>query len=304
MNYFVHRMLGHFLMDEIDEDGAPGDGADVEQEEEDEHEPVQEDSEEDDEPPLDGEVIVSLGEEPEPESEEEKEAKAAPKWVKELRKDAKEKARRIRELEQQLQQKAEQPQEQEVQLGNKPTLEDFDYDTEKFETALESWFERKRQIDAQKEAVKRQQEEAQQQWQAKLDNYASKRAELKVRDYEDAEYAIKEKLDDAQRSILIAGLDNPALMVYALGKNSEQLKRLAAIKDPVRFAVEIGKLETQVKTKARSEKPAPEKRVSPGSGSLSAATDRTLEQLRAEAEKTGDYTKVHQYKRQQKMKQA
>lgn len=302
MNYFVHRMLGHFLMDEIDEDGAPGAGAEVEQEEEIEQESEQEQEEEDDEPPLEGEITVSLGDEPEQESEEEKEAKAAPKWVKELRKNTKEQARRIKELEQQLQQK-EQP-APEIQLGKKPTLEDFDYDTDKFEAEYESWLSRKRQIEDQQAAAKRQQEEAQAAWNSKIELYQQQRSELKVRDYDDAEQNIRESLDDTQRNILVAGLDNPALMVYALGKNSEQLKRLAAIKDPVRFAVEIGKLETQVKTKARSEKPAPEKRVSPGSGSLSAATDRTLEQLRAEAEKTGDYTKVHQYKRQQKMKQA
>ena len=303
MNYFVHRMLGHFLMDEIDEDGAPGAGAEIEQEDEIEQEEEQEEPQEDDEPPLDGEVIVSLGDEPEQESEEEKEAKAAPKWVKELRKDAKEKARRIRELEQQLQQREQEKPEPEIEIGKKPALEDFDYDTDKFEAEYESWLERKRKVEAQKETAKRQQEEAQSAWQARLDNYAAKKEALKVRDYEDAEYAIKDKLDDNQRSILIAGLDDPALMVYALGKNSEQLARIAAIKDPIKFAMEIGKLETQVKTKARQEKPAPEKRVSPGSGSLAASTDRTLEQLRAEAEKTGDYTKVHAYKRQLKQKQ-
>lgn len=303
MNYFVHRMLGHFLMDEIGEDGAPGAGADVEQEEEIDQEAEQEEHEEDDELPLDGEVIVSLGDEPAEESEEEKEAKSAPKWVKELRKDAKEKARRIRELEQQLQQREQVKPEPEIEIGKKPTLEDFDYDTEKFESEYEAWLSRKRQVEEKAASAKRQQEEAQSAWQARLDNYAAKKEALKVRDYEDAEYAIKDKLDDNQRSILIAGLDDPALMVYALGKNSEQLARIAAIKDPIKFAMEIGKLETQVKTKARQEKPAPEKRVSPGSGSLAASTDRTLEQLRAEAEKTGDYTKVHAYKRQLKQKQ-
>lgn len=305
MNYFVHRMLGHFLMNEMDENGGVAGAATESEKEDDEQEDDSDPQEdpEDDEPPIDGEVIVSLGEEPEEESEEEKEAKTAPKWVKELRKESKEKARRIRELEQQLQQREQAKPEPEIEIGKKPALEDFDYDTDKFEAEYEAWLGRKRQVEEKAASAKRQQEEAQSAWQARLDNYAAKKEALKVRDYEDAEYAIKDKLDDNQRSILIAGLDDPALMVYALGKNSEQLARIAAIKDPIKFAMEIGKLETQVKSKPKAEKPAPEKRVSPGSGSLAASTDRTLEQLRAEAEKTGDYTKVHAYKRQLKQKQ-
>ena len=46
-------------------------------------------------------------------------------------------------------------------------------------------------------------------------------------------------------------------------------------------------------------KPAtpPETRVT-GNGRVSGAVDATLERLRAEAERTGDYTKVAAYKRQ------
>ena len=89
-------------------------------------------------------------------------------------------------------------------------------------------------------------------------------------------------------------------MVYALGRTPKKLQELASIKDPVKFAVAVGKLETEVKvTSRKSTKPAPETSVKGGSSSASAST-ATLDRLRAEAAKTGDLSKVVAYKRQMK----
>jgi hypothetical protein len=55
---------------------------------------------------------------------------------------------------------------------------------------------------------------------------------------------------------------------------------------------------TKLKTSSRKAAAAPEKRVS-GAAS-SAGSNATLEKLRAEAERTGDFTKVMQYRRQLK----
>ncbi|MCY1427445.1 hypothetical protein D9M71_432910 [compost metagenome] len=98
------------------------------------------------------------------------------------------------------------------------------------------------------------------------------------------------------------GADNSALVVYALGKNAAKAKELAAIKDPVKFAFAIAKLETQLKVQAKKSAPAPERTVS-GSAPKSGAVDSSLERLREEAAKTGDYSKVTQYRKQQKEKQ-
>ena len=50
----------------------------------------------------------------------------------------------------------------------------------------------------------------------------------------------------------------------------------------------------------RGKAPPPEKRISGGVPGVSGALDDTLERLRAEAEKTGNYSKVMAYKRQMK----
>jgi hypothetical protein len=238
------------------------------------------------------EVVVSIGEEAPPPEE----TTRAPEWVRELRKADREKARRIKELEAKLNAAAA-TETKPVALGAKPKLEDHDYDTEKFETALSDWYERKRVADQQVEQ-QRQAEKAQQDaWQARLESYGKARAELKVRDFEDAEATAQEVLDVTQQGIVVQGADNPALVIYALGKNPKKAKEISSIKDPVKFAFAVAKLEKELKVTNRKAAPPPERTIQ-GTGRVSGAVDSTLERLRAEAEKTGNYTKVIQYKRQ------
>lgn len=242
----------------------------------------------------DDEVVVSIGEEAPPPEE----TTRAPEWVRELRKADREKARRIKELEAKLNAAAA-TETKPVALGAKPKLEDHDYDTEKFEAALADWYERKRVADQQVEQ-QRQAEKAQHDaWQARLESYGKARAELKVRDFEDAEAIAQEVFNVTQQGIVVQGADNPALVIYALGKNPKKAKEIAGIKDPVKFAFAVAKLEKELKVTNRRAAPAPE-RIVQGTGRVSGAVDSTLERLRAEAEKTGNYTKVIQYKAQRR----
>lgn len=237
------------------------------------------------------EVVVTIGEEAPPPEEVE----PAPSWVKELRKQNREKERRIRELEAKL--TTNTTETKPVALGAKPKLENFDYDAEQFEAAMEAWFERKRQVEAE-QAKARDAEQAQQKaWKDRLDGYSKARAELKVKDYEDAEAVAQELFTVTQQGIVLQGADNPALVVYALGKNLKKAQELSQIQDPVKFAFAVAKLEKELKVTNRRAAPAPERVVS-GTGRVSGAVDSTLERLRADAEKTGNYTKVLQYKRQ------
>jgi hypothetical protein len=246
----------------------------------------------------DDEVVVSIGEDAPPPEE----TTRAPEWVRELRKADREKARRIKELEAKLNAAAA-TETKPVALGAKPKLEDHDYDTEKFEAALADWYERKRVADQQVEQ-QRQAEKAQHDaWQARLESYGKARAELKVRDFEDAEATAQEVLDVTQQGIVVQGADNPALVIYALGKNPKKAKEIAGIKDPVKFAFAVAKLEKELKVTNRKAAPPPERTIQ-GTGRVSGAVDSTLERLRAEAEKTGNYTKVLQYKRQKQAAKA
>jgi hypothetical protein len=244
----------------------------------------------------DDEVVVSIGEDAPPPEE----TTRAPEWVRELRKADREKARRIKELEAKLNAAAA-TETKPVALGAKPKLEDHDYDTEKFESALADWYERKRVADQQVEQ-QRQAEKAQHDaWQVRLESYGKARAELKVRDFEDAEATAQEVLDVTQQGIVVQGADNPALVIYALGKNPKKAKEIAGIKDPVKFAFAVAKLEKELKVTNRKAAPPPERTIQ-GTGRVSGAVDSTLERLRSEAEKTGNYTKVLQYKRKKEAK--
>jgi desulfoferrodoxin (superoxide reductase-like protein) len=240
------------------------------------------------------EVVVSIGEEAPPPEE----PAHAPEWVRELRKTNRELQRQNRELQSKLQTTAI-TETKPVTLGPKPKLEDHDYDADKFETALANWFERKRQADeanAKQEAEVMTQQKA---WQAKLDGYGKAKAELRVKDFEDAEAVAQELFNVTQQGVMLQGADNPALVVYALGKNPKKAQELAAIKDPVKFAFAVAKLEKDLKVTNRRAAPPPERVVS-GTGRVSGAVDSTLERLREEAARTGNMTKVIQYKAQKR----
>jgi hypothetical protein len=238
-------------------------------------------------------VIVSIGEEAPPQEEQ----AHAPGWVKELRKANREKEKRIRELEAKLTQQS--PERKPVVLGAKPKLEDHDYDAEKYEAALTDWFERKRQADT--EAQQHQQAEQAQQraWQEKLDGYGKAKAELRVRDFEDAEAVAQELFNITQQGVMLQGADNPALVIYALGKNPKKAAELAKIEDPVKFAFAVAKLEKELKVTNRKAAPAPERTIS-STGRVSGSVDSTLERLREEAARTGNMTKVIRYKAQKR----
>lgn len=236
------------------------------------------------------EVTISIGEEPPPPKDE-----PAPAWVKELRKSHRELQRKNRELEAQLVSTRQQTAPPPVVIGKKPTLEDCDYDAEKFEKTLAEWFDRKRKADEAQAKAQEQVENQNKAWRSRLENYAKNKNSLKVSDFDDAEAVVTENLSVIQQGVLIKGAENPHYVIYALGKNPKKAKELAAISDPIEFAFAVAKLEAQLKVSSRKPASAPEKAIS-GTGRVAGAIDSTLEKLRAEAEKTGNYSKVIAYK--------
>ena len=242
-----------------------------------------------------GFVAVTIGgEAPPPEDEE---AERAPEWVRDLRKQYREEKRRNKELQDQLARTSGAAKV--AELGEKPTLEKADYDTERYETELAAWYERKRRHD-EVEATRRAEADAvEREWKQKLEGYQHAKATLKVRDYDEAEDVVQDAFTVTQQGMILQGAENPALLVYALGKNPKRAKELASIKDPVKFAFAVARLETQLKVTKRKATSKPEPKVS-GTGRISGAVDSTLERLRADAERTGDYSKVFQYKKQKR----
>lgn len=242
-------------------------------------------------------VVVTIAGETPPQEDEE-ETDRAPEWVRDLRKQYREEKRRNRELEEKLASMSGGSQS-EIQLAEKPSLEKADYDTERYEQELAAWYEQKRKYDEAEAAKQAEQQAVEQEWKQKLEGYQSAKSDLKVRDFEDAEDTVQETLSVTQQGMILQGAENPALLVYALGKNPKKAKELASIQDPVKFAFAVAKLETNLKVTKRKASSKPEKALS-GTARPSGSVDSTLERLRAEAERTGDYSKVFAYKRQKR----
>jgi hypothetical protein len=242
------------------------------------------------------EIVVSIGEESLTSEEENKDEQKTPEWVKEVRAQNREQAKENKRLREELE-KLKEPVKQ-AAISKKPTLESYDYDAERFEEGLEKWYNQERKkADAERE-MQMQQEEQAKAWNKKLEGYEKRKKELKVKDYSDAEEVALHTLNDTQQAIILEGAEDPALMVYAIGKNAKRAKELSEIKDPIKFAWNLAKLEKDLKVQKRTKaKSQPEKTVK-GNGSKSGVVDSTLKRLEAEADKTGNRTKVAAYKRQ------
>ncbi len=226
-----------------------------------------------------------------------------PEHITELRKRYREQQKRLKELEAKVGGEPAQ-----AALPAKPTLEDCDYDTAAFEQKLEQWYDLKREHDAREAEVRTVQERAEQKWKTRLAYYDEGKEKLGAQDYDEAEATVSEILaapfpgimaEDVRLGIIKQGAKDPAALVYALGKNPAKAKELAAIDDPVEFAWKAAALEASMKV-VRGKAPPPEKKISGGVPGVSGALDDTLERLRAEAAKTGDYSKVLAYKKQHK----
>lgn len=243
------------------------------------------------------EVVVTIGDAAP--SQEEEEIAKAPEWVRELRKTNRELARQNRELQKQAAEKTASAQA--TTLGPKPTMADpdIDYDADKFEKALNKWNDQKRKADQELTDRQATERKAQDAWAAKVTEYGEAKGKLKVKDFAESEAVALEALSQVQQGIVVQGAENSALVIYALGKNPAKLKELVAITDPVKFAFAVARLEKDLKLTTRKAPPPPEKVVT-GSAAKSGIVDSQLDRLRAEAEKTGDYTKVNTYRRQKR----
>lgn len=248
---------------------------------------------EQDEDAIEDEVTVTVGDAPPQEAPAAEERD--PKLVNKLRKLLREQERKVREYENKLRTTQAPVEQPPPTLGPKPKLEDLDYDAEKYETALATWFERKRASDEHAQKQRQAEETQRQAWQARLDGYAKAKASLRVRDYEESEHAVTSALDVTQQGIIVSGAENPALVTYALGKDSAKLAELKSITDPVKFAFAVAKLETQLRVTPRKPASAPETVVK-SNARVSGATDSQLERLEEEADRTGDRSRVVAYK--------
>lgn len=234
-----------------------------------------------------------------PEAEKPEEEPAEPAetpLLRDIRKMLRDEKKARRQLEQELQSlKTPAP----TVLGAKPKLEDFDYDADQFETAIATWYDKKREVDRKEDEKRTAEQQAAQAWQAKVTAYEKSKAEFPADQVEDAEDVVQTLFSATQQGILLQGAGaNAAKLVIELGKNPMRAKALADIKDPVEFAIEVGVMKAGMTQGTQRKAPPPEKTVSGGS-KITNSKDR-LSQLKDEASKTGNFDAYFAYKRQMK----
>lgn len=220
------------------------------------------------------------------------------KWVTDLRKKNRELTKQVRALERA---KPVEKQAETATLPPKPTLSGSGYDEELFQAETDKWYAKKAEIDA----VKARQEARDREESNKINqirvSYVEAAAKLGAEDFPEAEQEVQESLSEIQQGLLLRGAVNSARLVHFIGKNPDVLDRLAQMHDPVKFAAEIGRIEANMKARTANNRPAPEKTVR-STGGVTGASNGTLDKLRADAMKTGDFTKVHQYRMAQRNK--
>lgn len=239
-------------------------------------------------------------EEPEPfvgfaDEEEPDESEQTP-LVQRLRSEIRERDRRLAKL-------AKAPEgddDPEPKISDEPgSIEDFDYDSDRLRAAWQKhkedlathaeWKVRQKGKEATREAeqiqtVKRVQQQA---------------AQLGVKDFDTREARVREALSPIQLKAIVQYADNPAAMIAALGGSQTKLDELSSVSDPARFMMKLQDLQRGLKVGARKA-PEPEARVRGGNANISAVTDKELERLEREADRTGNRSKVIAYKRQQR----
>lgn len=243
--------------------------------------------------------------EPDGEQEEEKAVEAVKPGdssaFRQMRQANREKARRIKELEKQL----ESIKPKEPPLGVEPTLEGCDFDADRFKVQYREWLEKKAKREAEIKAQEQQEQEAQRAWQQRLSHYSQLREQRvkQEQEFEEFEEIVQSELTDVQQGILLKGAKDATAIIAKLGKDPAQLEKYARIADPVEFAFAIAELEVTMKQPSKNQQmPQPERKIRGNAGTLNA--NARLEQLRAEAMRTGDFTRVVAFNAQQRRKSA
>lgn len=182
-----------------------------------------------------------------------------------------------------------------IELPPEPDLSDDDinYDTDAFKKKYADWTQKKIQVEQQQQAVKQKEVEQQTKFNQRLKAYEQGKSNYKGID--EAEAAVLGALDVNQQGMIVNYATDPAMLVYALGKNPLVLSQLSAIKDPIEYAIKMREIEQKAKdkivTKTKSA-PAPERTVKGGTA-VKSNHDKILDKLRSE----GKVTEALQYRR-------
>ena len=227
--------------------------------------------------------------------ESEEENKSTPHWVKDLRKKNREMAKKLKEYEA----NTNNAPNAEIELPKKPKIEDFNYDEDAHETALDNWYSQKQKIESVKQTKQQQIEQQKAEFNNKLHAYNENIAKLNIDrpKFNEAENVVKDLFTIEQQNLMLLYADNPTKLIYALGRDEDIAEELAGINDKAKFLVAIAKHEEKIKMKTTKTVPPAERKVNAGANVPAVSADKKLDALLLEAEKSGNYTKYIAYKK-------
>lgn len=173
------------------------------------------------------------------------------------------------------------------ELPPEPDLSDDDveYDPDKFKAKYAAWVEKKARIESQKKKVQETAQQAQAKFQERLQKYEQGKSVYKGID--EAEKAVLQTLDVHQQGIIVNYADDPAFVVWALGKNPVALNQLATIQDPIEYAVKVRDIEKKAKEKMTVKKPPAPEKVVTGRTAVPSNYQKQLDKLREAGDVTG-----------------
>lgn len=227
-------------------------------------------------------------------SDEDVPLKALPKKLRRIvrnqSKAIKELDRERAELRQQLEHAKAQRAQADEDIGNPPASLDYDklwYDLDGDNVAYAKAIRDHEKAVAAHEAKKQIREERERERariqaekdKAIIDQYNDEFRRLKAPDAIKIDQKVGSRLNPMQRAILLRKSKHPGFLTYGIGKNDMLLESLAAIDDPVDFAMEIGRIESKIKigsmTTKKKSKPKPQTIVR-ASGSAATSKDEDL----------------------------
>jgi hypothetical protein len=129
-----------------------------------------------------------------------------------------------------------------------------------------------------------------------LTAFEQKKGRLEFEDRDEAISSVQSSLDLVQQAVIVKAAADPALFLYALSKSEAKRDELAKIHDPIKMAAAVARMEGAVKVTKGRKAPDPD-RPARGSASMPGGTDKQLEKLEKEADRTGDRTKLIAYKK-------
>lgn len=231
------------------------------------------------------EVVVGFADE-QPEEEPEPENST----VRKMREALREKERELKELRAKVD-----PPKAKRELPPEPTLESCDYDEDVLKAETRKWDKIKAEIEADEAEAEREKEARTAVWEARKQRYVEGKVKIGV-DLTDAEATVDQALGQTRSPVLLLAQD-PAALALALSRSPAKLKELSEAKDDFELAYMVGKLEGQVTVQRRKKAPAIDRAVGGTASTTLLSTDAQLEKLEKEADRTGDRSKVIEYKR-------